>query len=555
MTEETTTTALAPGPPARTATPAPPAGSVLEAKRRLSESIVWKLQRAFYAQSGPAAWKPKGVPFFITSNTFIAKAYARVVLGLLRDLSASGALDRDAPLYVVELASGSGQFAFLFLTRLLALIEAVPALAGLRVRYVMTDFAEKNVEAWPKHERFQPFLEQGQLDFARFDLERDVEIRLRRTGEVLSAAALRNPLVVVANYTFDTTVQDAFWMRQGVLHEGLVTTTSSRVETDLEDPEILGRVTLRYEPSPIGEGYYDDARLNRVLETYRTRLSDTSFLVPVGALRCLRTLMGLSPNGLALLCGDKAFSQEDELIGRGDPGLALHGGSFSMMVNLHAMGLYVQEAGGTVLHGAQRDARLKVSAFLVGLPAPSLSETRLAFQDAVSAFGPADYHHLAQTLRKDQPAPPLEVVLALLRLSDWDFELVVGYREAFLKHGKTAPEALRQELRAALSRSWESFYPLQRDVAFDFARVCLALKYPQDVVRYGRESLRLYGDHHLTFTTLGLAHVLLEQLPEGLECARRALALKPDSAAARELKIRLEGILGAAGEARPPTTG
>jgi hypothetical protein len=540
-----TPTALA-SPDVATAAAPPPAaatGTVLEERRRLSDSIVWKLQRAFYAGSGPAAWKPKGVPFFITSNTFIARAYARVTLGFLRDLLSSGRLDLGAPLYVIELASGSGQFAFLFLTRMLALLEAVPALSGLRLVYVMTDFAEKNLEAWPRHERFRAFIEKGQLDFARFDLEKDSEIRLRLSGKPLSPATLANPVVVVANYTFDTTVQDAFWMRQGVLHEGLVTTTSSRVETSLDDPEILGRVTMRYEQSPVGESYYDDPRLNRVLEIYRSRLSDTSFLVPLGALRCLRTLLALSPRGLLVLCGDKAFSQEDELIGRGDPGLALHGGSFSMMVNLHAIGLYVREAGGSVLHGAQRDARLKVSAFLTGLPEDSMSETRLAFQDAVSAFGPADYHHLAQTLRKELGAPPLEVVLALLRLSDWDFELVVGYREAFLKHGKTAPEALRQEIRAALARAWESFYPLQRDVAFDFARVCLALKYPQDVVRYGRESLRLYGDHHLTFTTLGLAHVLLEQLPEGLECARRALALKPDSAAARELKIRLEGIL------------
>ena len=188
----------------------PEATVVIEEGRRLSESLIWELQRRFYAREGREAWKPKAVPFYITSNAFTARAYARTVAGFLRDLVAAERVDRAAPVYLVELAAGSGQFACLFLRRLDELQAQVPGLAGLDLRYVMTDFAQSNVDAWEAHERLAPFRDRGRLDFALFDLERDDELRLRRAGVTLGAGAARNPMVVLANYAFDSTTQDAF---------------------------------------------------------------------------------------------------------------------------------------------------------------------------------------------------------------------------------------------------------------------------------------------------------------------------------------------------------
>ncbi len=41
----------------------PPSDSVLQGQGRLSDSVIWSLQRAFYETEGPSAWKPKGIPF------------------------------------------------------------------------------------------------------------------------------------------------------------------------------------------------------------------------------------------------------------------------------------------------------------------------------------------------------------------------------------------------------------------------------------------------------------------------------------------------------------
>src|SRR5688572_27373322 len=91
---------------------------VVETGRRLSESSIWRLQRAFYDSAGPRAWKPKGVPSYVTNNPYIARTYARLVVAFLRDLTREGpgpAFDAREPLTIVELAAGTGRFAFLFL--------------------------------------------------------------------------------------------------------------------------------------------------------------------------------------------------------------------------------------------------------------------------------------------------------------------------------------------------------------------------------------------------------------------------------------------------------
>src|SRR5215831_2375363 len=85
----------------------------LESDFPLSTSMVWRLQRTFYSDQGVAAWSQSNVPQSVTTSPNIARAYARVALGFLRDLAP--ALDLSQPVYIVELGAGSGRFAYRFL--------------------------------------------------------------------------------------------------------------------------------------------------------------------------------------------------------------------------------------------------------------------------------------------------------------------------------------------------------------------------------------------------------------------------------------------------------
>lgn len=513
-------------------------GGVLEERCRLSESVIWTLQRAFYEAQGPSAWKPKGIPFWMTSNRFFARAMARVVLGFLRDASAAGALDAGAPVDVLELAAGSGQFAFSFLRALRELKDAVPGLAPLRVRYVMTDLARSNVEAWRAHPSLRPFVDEGRLDFARFDLEQDAEVRLLESGQALGSP---NPLVVLANYAFDSTRQDCFQVHGHAIAQSLVTATvAGEGAADLSDPAVLERIRLRFEAAPMAAAYYGDTLANRVLDAYRKGLDDTTFLFPVGAIDCVRRLLALSAGRMFLLCGDKGAAHEQQLEGRGDPIMTLHGSCFSFVVNLNAIGHYFEEGGGVALHAARPATGFQVSAFLAGFGAGTLAETRHAFEAEVDHFGPVPFFTLMKSVMRDMPAPPLDVLLALLELCEEDPEVLYAYGDVLRAHARTASAAQRQELRRALGRAWDGFYPLHKDLPFELARISVALSEHEDARAYCRESLRLFGPTHGTLLVLAYCHALLGEYGEGLKVVDEALALKPDSEPALDLRARLK---------------
>src|ERR1700740_2950565 len=59
--------------------------AVLEKDVPLSSSLIWRLQREFYAQRGLKAWTEDQVPSYITNNPFIAEIYAEIVGGFLSD--------------------------------------------------------------------------------------------------------------------------------------------------------------------------------------------------------------------------------------------------------------------------------------------------------------------------------------------------------------------------------------------------------------------------------------------------------------------------------------
>ena len=144
----------------------------MDAPVPLSQSPVWNAQRAFYEQRASEAFAE--IPHQIVDNPFVAAAFARVVVGFLRDC-ARGALDLSEPFYVVELGAGAGRFAHGFVRELAAWTEALP-LELPPIVYVLTDFAESTLDDWAANEAL------GGLDFARFDVTADRTLDLRRRG-------------------------------------------------------------------------------------------------------------------------------------------------------------------------------------------------------------------------------------------------------------------------------------------------------------------------------------------------------------------------------------
>ena len=257
--------------------------------------------------------------------------------------------------------------------------DALP-LALPPIVYVMTDLGESTLEDWAAN----PALEDERLDFARFDVASDRTLTLRRRGIELDRLA--NPLVVIANYVFDSVPADAFAIGDGTLEECLVSVEGGEVAT----------MELAYSRRPVAPDHYGDADLDALLEHYRGSLRDTVVTVPSVAIGCLRRLRELAGDRLFVLSADKAHSTEESLAYRSEPELSRHGGSFSLMVNFHALGWYARRRGGEALDGGDRHATVDVGAFLFGRPPGGYAETRLAYDEAIKRFSPEDFSILTE---------------------------------------------------------------------------------------------------------------------------------------------------------------
>jgi tetratricopeptide (TPR) repeat protein len=514
----------------------------LERRQRLSRSMLWRLQRTYFDRQGIEAWGSGTVPHHITSSPFIVDAYARVVAGYLRDSlnSSVAALDLSQPVYVLELGSGHGRFAYLFLKKFLA-AQRDSVVKDIRVKYVMSDFTERNLESCRTHPSFQPFIEKGVLDFARFDVERDRELKLTQSGETIFALNLRNPLVVIANYLFDSIPQDAFLISGGELFETLITLTALEEENDLDDPEMLSRVELSYDYNRVNGNYYEHASWNRILLDYKQRLRDTSFLFPTAALQCVRNLRRLSRGRMLLLSGDRGYSDDQALLaGKGAPAMAVHG-SFSMMVDYQIIGEYCRQLGGQVLHPGGRAKSLNISAFMFGEPAGKFVETRQAYAEAIDKFGPDDFFTLKEGIADVYDALTLDQILAFLRLSCWDFKRFHECLPALKKHLPEMTDLQKQQLHEAVVKVWDSYLPIgeQNDLAFELGTVLLELDYYAEALELLQRSVDLYGMAPGTAYNIGVCCYGLGQMDEALSYVDLALESDPQFEAAITLRAEL----------------
>ncbi len=512
---------------------------LIEEKSRLSHSRLWQLQRAYFEQQGVRAWNTETVPSFITSNAFIAQAYAQVVYGFLQD-SLPG-LDGSQPVYLVELGAGSGRFAFLFLKKLAELTAVSPLPACFC--YVITDFTASNLHFWQSHPAFKPFIAKGWLDFALFDTRHDQQIHLTENQQTLSAETLKNPLVVMANYVFDSIEQDAFRVENDTLYESLITLYTEQPETNPHDPAILSRLKVRFDYLPTTPDYYpDNPAYNHILHEYRTGLEDTSVSLPIGAFEVIDRLAHLANGRLLLLAGDKGYGHEDELWQHGDP-VPVNHGSFSLSVNFHAIGKYLEQRGGLALHTSPRDAAFAVSAFLLGKG--EFPATQRAYRSHVEHFGPVDFFALQEGVRSASKVK-LTAVLSLLRLSGWDPRLFYQMSDLIADEMREANDNLKQQTRRALEQIWQHYFFIgdARDVAFEMGRVYYHMHDYANALRCYRTSLELFGDHHITFLNMGLCFRQINLLSDSLRHLQRALALKPDYELAKEWLGRVQAEMG-----------
>ncbi len=502
---------------------------VLEDEQPFATSRLWELQRRYFESMGVEAWRRGEVPHYVTSNPRMANSYAEIAFALFRDRQRLAPIGE--PLTICELGAGSGRFAFHFLSRLNRLCDdaAVPLTS---FRYVLTDLAQSNLDFWRAHPRFQPYFDVGVLDYARFDITDSSALTMEQSGKTIRPGSLQQPLIVIANYVFDSIPQDLFHIDEHAVEECLMTMVVRKDEQTETIADLVGALKCKLTQKPLVESPYDEAYLQRLLATYRETLVNTHLLFPATGLRCVRRLQDLSQAGVVLLSADKGEHHLSALQGRPAPGLVRHGGAFSIYVNYHAFKEMCERGGGIALFPTAQYRSVNVCCLIMVADAASHRDTRSAYRRYVEEFGPDDFFSITRTANEQIGAMSVENIVAYLRLSYYDGQQLSRCIPRLIELAPDFGEGDRDAVLTAAEQAWELQYPLGEglDLAGQIAGLCYALADHARALTFLQYSIATYGEEPGTLRNMALCY---QQLGDS-ERAEQILASLPSSDATEQ---------------------
>jgi tetratricopeptide (TPR) repeat protein len=511
---------------------------VIEQQKKFSESCLWKMQRAYFDQEGINAWVNQ-VPFYITSNPFIAYCYARTTLSFIRDTLKLNPDAINHPFYILELGTGSGRFSFYVLKTLFELQKSL-GMEDINICYVMSDFTKNNIKYYETHPALIPYIERGVLDFAIFDMEVERPITLIKKNIRLNPEALVNPLAVYANYIFDTVSHDAFTIHEGKLFELLLSIATPENNMQDNKPVDMEQLEIDFKVQEIKNKYYNDPELDNILEEYKSTLKDSSILFPIGSIRAIKLLKKLSNNKLFIISSDKGYSSLKSLDYLGHPSLSFHG-SFSMMVNFHAIANYFKNSGGDYFLQTPRKG-IKTSVFCSGMTLSDMPETNLILQEYVEGVSPADYFTLHRRMSDAFQDCSLDVIAAHLNFSHWDphiYSKLANRVVALIEDSETDTTNFLASNMHKIAANYY-FMPKSDCILFEIAVFFHTIKRYEEALKYYKEAQHFVGDQFGLYYNMALCEHHLQLMDDAMKNFLEAQRLDPESKEAQEWVTYME---------------
>lgn len=457
---------------------------------RFSESPIWEMQRFYYEEQGLKAWQNEEVPLYITNNPMIATSYAEMIFGFLQDRARLG--HTTEPVIILELGAGSGRLAFHVLKELCGLRDEAAGMPLPPFCYCMSDFALKNITYWQQHRSLKPFVEEGILDFAHFDATRDTELKLTESNTIIKKGDLQQPLLVIANYFFDSIPQELIYVGDGKIHECKISLQYPDEVGELSPSELLERVIPEYHYHREEKYEQESYAYRDVIQLYQERLEDSHILFPVIGLNCLEGLGQLSQGNFLLLTADKGdhrlenweFAEPPELI---------HHGSFSLTANYHAIQAFYEQKGALTLFTLHHYKNLNVGCMLMLQDPMTYTHTRLAYQRFVNRFGPDDFFTIKEWYEEHLDQMELRQILSLWRLGRYDTELFIRSSDRILGLLPISDDEELTDLQAGIHLMWAGYYPMEekQDLAVDCGLLLFEMDQYEDALIFFERSPNL----------------------------------------------------------------
>lgn len=505
----------------------------IESAKPFSESLLWQINRDYYKNKGIDAWRHGEVPHNLTSSSMVGKTYAEIVFAFLKDLAAKGQTTNTV--YILELGAGHGRLAFHVLKHLEQLAEKVE-LDLPPYCYVLSDIAEENLTFFEKHPQFESFHKKGLVDVSYFDATSSQVLDLRYANKKISSNDLEQPILALANYFFDSIPNDLFHFKDQTISTCSVKLDSKINPTGLDEASLLKQIETSYYSTVMNIPYYKNEIYNNILEEYRDVLSNTYLFFPQKGLQCLQNLQTLSKKGLMIISMDKGAHDIRSLKNKKEPDLVTHG-SFSFLVNYHALGSYCNKQGGLVHFPVSSNNAIEVACMLFLEDGETYTQTTQAYQRYVNDYGPDDFNTLKMFSYRHVARMSLEEIIGLLRLSAYDSTLFINFLPRIKQLSKRVSFDQRTDLANAMYATWNMYYTLNepKDLAFEIGGLLYQLGYFSPALDYFQYSIERYGHTADGYYNRALCHYQLREDTQFKELVKEANALFPSYKALEHL--------------------
>lgn len=512
----------------------------------LSNSILWQRMHEYYAQLGTEVWEEEVVPQQITNNTYLANNYAKLIVAQIQDyILAHGEPDDDLPFYILEMGAGHGRLSFYLLENLRQAFE-VFEWPKKWLKYIMTDISLKSLESWQNHHALKPFIDEGWLDIAVYNANRDTQICLAISGYQIKENTINKPLFVICNYIFDTLAQDAFQIINHRLHQiELIIKNKDKIEKgDLKD--YFKDAQYEFIKHPINTNYYSEyPELNKILQAYEAECENAAFLMPLGAMQCIENVKKFTKGPVMFLVSDKGVTDKDLFGEDDDPDISYHG-SVSMMVNFDALRRYTELCGGKCLLMGDKGSDFQVANFLFQLDY-RIPHTTYAFANSLSCFSPQDLFDICYI--DDEPITnfkSIESIVNILNLAEWDPSIFYDYHEQMIEklESDDLTVSVQHSILNGLERVWRYFFKLEKsqDLPFAIGTILYNMGFNEKAIEFYNYSLEFFGKDKDTYFNLALAYHDLGNYVKAQEIINESLKISSKDKAMTELQKEIESL-------------
>lgn len=391
----------------------------------------------------------------------IASAFAESIVQYWQMAQSAGRIDDDAPLTVLDLAPGAGQFAWQLMNALYERLGTLPReLPPIQYHACASDAQEQ--EALKAHPFFTSFQEEGSFITSTRD-------DLLASEEALSS----NPVVVMARQLFGSLEQILIDTHYGEMY-------SVTAKAAGDSPSDVGAQELKLEYDwPLLEQDALSSSSAAVLEMYSNTVNSAVISLPSGALNLLDDVERIAGNNFFLLSTDCALADEREIqLGAFAPPSFVKLPAPPLLVNYHAIALHLRAAGASVWQEKVPDSD---SCFCIALRDDNRSDSNSDSNDTLSRLQAPlaevhgdDAQRLAEFARK--PGKPLPNCLSLLKQADHDPQILGRIYPVLEADEWKLSTTTREQWQGALARTWSQYLPQADDEVFYQKMVFLARK-------------------------------------------------------------------------------